>query len=102
MLLDTSSLLGQSLKNMSDLNLFKNHLIHCYPECFETQLDNEDVQDLVEKMLESFGTEGALKITLNFLDIRSKTAFQTKDQRGLQPPSLILLQPPFIEITSNE
>ncbi|KAK6324975.1 hypothetical protein J4Q44_G00043170 [Coregonus suidteri] len=40
-------------------------------ECFETQLDNEDVLDLVEKMLESFGSEGALKITLNFLDIRT-------------------------------
>ncbi|XP_045572613.1 NLR family CARD domain-containing protein 3 [Salmo salar] len=79
MLLDTSSLLGQSLKNMSDLNLFKNHLIHCYPECFETQLDNEDVQDLVEKMLESFGTEGALKITLNFLDIRNKTLWKARE-----------------------
>ncbi|KAM9530708.1 uncharacterized protein ACWYII_042283 isoform 9-T21 [Salvelinus alpinus] len=79
MLLDTSSLLGQSLKNMNDLNLFKNHLIHCYPECFETQLDNEDVQDLVEKMLESFGTEGALKITLNFLDIRNKTLWKARE-----------------------
>ncbi|XP_029605767.1 NACHT, LRR and PYD domains-containing protein 3 isoform X2 [Salmo trutta] len=79
MLLDTSSLLGQSLKNMSDLNLFKNHLIHCYPECFETQLDNEDVQDLVEKMLESFGTEGALKITLNFLDIQNKTLWKARE-----------------------
>ncbi|XP_010889903.3 NACHT, LRR and PYD domains-containing protein 3 [Esox lucius] len=75
--LDTSSLLHQTLLNLIDLNVFQKHLIINYPECFETQLDNN--LDLADKMLECFGSDGALKITLNFLHMKNPILQKAKE-----------------------
>ncbi|XP_036406825.1 NACHT, LRR and PYD domains-containing protein 3-like [Megalops cyprinoides] len=49
------------------LEQFKNHLSQDYPECLESQLEDHEVLDVVEKMLESCGTERSVKITLHIL-----------------------------------
>ncbi|KAJ8000882.1 hypothetical protein DPEC_G00185010 [Dallia pectoralis] len=75
--LDTSFLLRRTLGNMTNLNAFHNYLICTFPECIETQMD--ETLDLVDKMLESFGSEGALKITLNFLHTGNKCLQKAKE-----------------------
>ncbi|XP_035276246.1 NACHT, LRR and PYD domains-containing protein 3-like, partial [Anguilla anguilla] len=47
--------------------LFKSHQIADYPECTETEQDDPEALYIAEKMLETCGSEGSLKITLHIL-----------------------------------
>ncbi|KAG7461598.1 hypothetical protein MATL_G00192810 [Megalops atlanticus] len=57
----------------NELKQFQSHLSRDYSECFEGQLDDCEVQDVVEKMLKSCGRQKSLKITLDTLrDIKQR------------------------------
>ncbi|XP_064176295.1 protein NLRC3-like isoform X3 [Anguilla rostrata] len=47
--------------------LFKSHQIADYPECTEREQEDPEALYIVEKMLETCGIEGSLKITLHIL-----------------------------------
>uniref|UniRef100_A0A8B9HV09 NACHT, LRR and PYD domains-containing protein 12-like n=1 Tax=Astyanax mexicanus TaxID=7994 RepID=A0A8B9HV09_ASTMX len=64
--LDTLCLLEQTLNNI-DKDEFNRYLYQNYPECFEAPQENCDVHDISKHVLEKFGSEGALKITLKFI-----------------------------------
>ncbi|XP_036406711.1 NACHT, LRR and PYD domains-containing protein 12-like [Megalops cyprinoides] len=61
--------LHHTLKKLDkdSLEQFKKCLSQDYPECLESQLEDHEVLDVVEKMLESCGTERSVKITLHIL-----------------------------------
>ncbi|KAI4889047.1 hypothetical protein NFI96_025809 [Prochilodus magdalenae] len=61
--LSTASLLKQTL-NSIDKNEFMNYLCQNYPEYFESPQEAYDVYEASEILLESFGSESALKIAL--------------------------------------
>ncbi|KAG5848008.1 hypothetical protein ANANG_G00132300, partial [Anguilla anguilla] len=48
-------------------DLFKSHQIADYPECTEREPEDPEALYIVEKMLETCGSEGSLKITLHIL-----------------------------------
>ncbi|KAI1899089.1 hypothetical protein AGOR_G00057900 [Albula goreensis] len=50
-----------------ELKQFKNDLCQYYPECTERQQGDVDALHIVEKMLETCGSERSLKITLHIL-----------------------------------
>uniref|UniRef100_A0A3B1IK45 FISNA domain-containing protein n=1 Tax=Astyanax mexicanus TaxID=7994 RepID=A0A3B1IK45_ASTMX len=64
--LDTLCLLEQTLNNI-DKEQFIRYLCKNYPECIEPPLENYDVHDISKYVLEKFGSEGALKITLKII-----------------------------------
>ncbi|XP_036418605.1 NACHT, LRR and PYD domains-containing protein 12-like [Colossoma macropomum] len=64
--LNTVSLLEQTLNNI-DKNEFLNYLCQDYPECFESPQEAQEVHKVSELVLESFGSEAALKIALKFM-----------------------------------
>ncbi|XP_061079340.1 NACHT, LRR and PYD domains-containing protein 3-like [Conger conger] len=49
------------------IELFKSHEIHDYPECIKRGQQDPEVLYIVEKMLETCGSERSLKITLHIL-----------------------------------
>ncbi|KAG5829978.1 hypothetical protein ANANG_G00319800, partial [Anguilla anguilla] len=54
-------------KFMKMKELFKSHQIADYPECTEREQEDPEALYIVEKMLETCGSEGSLKITLHIL-----------------------------------
>ncbi|XP_030623000.1 NLR family CARD domain-containing protein 3-like [Chanos chanos] len=68
---DTPSLLKLILGSMKTdiFNRYKEELRENYPECLGSQQEDLDITGVVKKMLESFGEQGALRLTLNYLDI---------------------------------
>ncbi|KAG5830307.1 hypothetical protein ANANG_G00308960, partial [Anguilla anguilla] len=54
-------------KLMKIKELFKSHQIADYPECTEREQEDPEALYIVEKMLETCGIEGSLKITLHIL-----------------------------------
>ncbi|XP_030622871.1 NACHT, LRR and PYD domains-containing protein 3 [Chanos chanos] len=66
--LDTASFLKLTVENnKEDFGIFQRKLREDYSECFGSELEDLDV--FVEKMLESFGGEGALRIMFHLLGI---------------------------------
>ncbi|XP_035253782.1 NACHT, LRR and PYD domains-containing protein 3-like [Anguilla anguilla] len=60
-------------KCMKMKKLFKSHQIHDYPECIEGEQEDPEALYIVEKMLETCGSEKSLKITLHILrDMKEK------------------------------
>lgn len=57
------SLLHQTL-NKVDKNKFMSYLCQNYPECFETPQVICDIREVSKIMLETFGSELALKIAI--------------------------------------
>ncbi|KAJ8345421.1 hypothetical protein SKAU_G00296140, partial [Synaphobranchus kaupii] len=55
------------LKKDEKLKLFQSHLSQYYPECRETEQEDPEALYIVEKMLETCGSERSLKITLHIL-----------------------------------
>ncbi|KAJ8332741.1 hypothetical protein SKAU_G00425300, partial [Synaphobranchus kaupii] len=55
------------LKKDEKLKLFQSHLSQYYPECRETDQGDPEALYIVEKMLETCGSERSLKITLHIL-----------------------------------
>ncbi|KAJ8332553.1 hypothetical protein SKAU_G00423420 [Synaphobranchus kaupii] len=55
------------LKKHEKLKLFQSHLSQYYPECRETEQGDPEALYIVEKMLETCGSERSLKITLHIL-----------------------------------
>ncbi|KAJ8332746.1 hypothetical protein SKAU_G00425350 [Synaphobranchus kaupii] len=55
------------LKKDEKLKLFQSHLSQYYPECRETEQGDPEALYIVEKMLETCGSERSLKITLHIL-----------------------------------
>ncbi|XP_030622908.1 NACHT, LRR and PYD domains-containing protein 12-like [Chanos chanos] len=68
---DTSSFLKLTAENMKkEFKIFKCRLDEDFPDCLGSErLEDLNISKVVEKMLESFGEEGALRITFNFLDM---------------------------------
>ncbi|XP_035276257.1 NACHT, LRR and PYD domains-containing protein 3-like, partial [Anguilla anguilla] len=54
-------------KFMKMKELFKSHQIADYPECTEREPEDPEALYIAEKMLETCGSEGSLKITLHIL-----------------------------------
>ncbi|XP_035258085.1 NACHT, LRR and PYD domains-containing protein 3-like, partial [Anguilla anguilla] len=54
-------------KLMNIKEVFKSHQIDDYPECTERGQEDPEALNIVEKMLETCGIEGSLKITLHIL-----------------------------------
>ncbi|XP_035257506.1 NACHT, LRR and PYD domains-containing protein 3-like [Anguilla anguilla] len=54
-------------KLMKIKEVFKSHQIADYPECTEREQEDPEALYIVEKMLETCGIEGSLKITLHIL-----------------------------------
>ncbi|KAG5830204.1 hypothetical protein ANANG_G00307640, partial [Anguilla anguilla] len=54
-------------KLMKIKEVFKSHQIADYPECTERGQEDPEALYIVEKMLETCGIEGSLKITLHIL-----------------------------------
>ncbi|XP_030622906.1 NLR family CARD domain-containing protein 3-like [Chanos chanos] len=67
---DTGIQLKMKLKKIEtkELKCFKRELNEDYPGCLGSQWQDLDVSGVVEKMIESFGEEGAWRITSYFLD----------------------------------
>ncbi|XP_036406712.1 NACHT, LRR and PYD domains-containing protein 12-like isoform X1 [Megalops cyprinoides] len=65
----TTKSLRRTLKKLDkdSLEQFKKCLSQDCPECLESRLEDHEVLDVVEKMLESCGTERGVKITLHIL-----------------------------------
>ncbi|XP_037389787.1 NACHT, LRR and PYD domains-containing protein 12-like [Pygocentrus nattereri] len=76
--LDTVCLLEQILHSI-DKNEFMNYLCESYPECFESPQEAHDVHEASELVLESFGSEGALKIALKFMLEKGKNLKNEQD-----------------------
>ncbi|KAL6462262.1 hypothetical protein MHYP_G00286840 [Metynnis hypsauchen] len=76
--LDTVCLLEQILHSI-DKNEFMNYLCESYPECFESPQEAHDVHEASERVLESFGSEGALKIALKFMLEKGKNLKNKQD-----------------------
>ncbi|KAJ8332558.1 hypothetical protein SKAU_G00423470 [Synaphobranchus kaupii] len=55
------------LKKDEKLKLFQSHLREYYPECSEREQEDPEALYIVEKMLETCGSERSLKITLHIL-----------------------------------
>ncbi|KAJ8358824.1 hypothetical protein SKAU_G00153490 [Synaphobranchus kaupii] len=55
------------LKKDEKLKLFQSHLSQYYPECSEREQGDPEALYIVEKMLETCGSERSLKITLHIL-----------------------------------
>ncbi|KAJ8362732.1 hypothetical protein SKAU_G00115630 [Synaphobranchus kaupii] len=55
------------LKKDEKLKLFQSHLSQYYPECRETEQEDPEALFIVEKMLETCGSERSLKITHHIL-----------------------------------
>ncbi|KAG5840057.1 hypothetical protein ANANG_G00212660, partial [Anguilla anguilla] len=55
------------VKFMKMKELFKSHQIADYPECTEREKEDPEPLYIVEKMLETCGSERSLKITLHIL-----------------------------------
>ncbi|KAJ8358792.1 hypothetical protein SKAU_G00153170 [Synaphobranchus kaupii] len=55
------------LKKDKKLKLFQSHLSQDYPECIEREQRDPEALYIVEKMLETCGSERSLKITLHIL-----------------------------------
>ncbi|XP_030644455.1 NACHT, LRR and PYD domains-containing protein 12-like [Chanos chanos] len=93
---DTSSLLQDILKaaKIKEFLSLKRHLSEEYRECFEDLLDEHDVPYVTEKMMESFGGEGALRITLHFLN-------STKPLLICQEKMKVLLKERFEHVTEG-
>ncbi|XP_030638821.1 NACHT, LRR and PYD domains-containing protein 3-like [Chanos chanos] len=70
-ILDATSLMNVTLETMKKKHFskFKRQLNEDYPECLGSQLEGLNVPGVVEKMVESFGEQGALRITLHFQDV---------------------------------
>ncbi|XP_030623001.1 NACHT, LRR and PYD domains-containing protein 3-like [Chanos chanos] len=84
---DTPSLLQLILGNMKTdiFNSYKRELSENYPECLGTQQEDLSISGVVEKMLESFGEQGALRITLYLLDVAlSLRKVQTDNKTNLK------------------
>ncbi|KAG5836552.1 hypothetical protein ANANG_G00256520, partial [Anguilla anguilla] len=59
-------------KLMKIKEVFKSHQIADYPECTEREQQDPEALYIVEKMLETCGIEGSLKITLHILRTMKK------------------------------
>ncbi|XP_030622909.1 NACHT, LRR and PYD domains-containing protein 12-like [Chanos chanos] len=68
---DAQDLLQRTVENMKrkDLRSFRKQLSEDCPEYLGSQMEDFDVSGIVEKLLECFGGEGALRIVLHFLDV---------------------------------
>ncbi|XP_035241753.1 NACHT, LRR and PYD domains-containing protein 12-like isoform X1 [Anguilla anguilla] len=55
------------VKFMKMKELFKSHRIEGYPECIESKQKDPEARYIVEKLLETCGSERSLKITLHIL-----------------------------------
>ncbi|KAF4103700.1 NLR family CARD domain-containing protein 3 [Onychostoma macrolepis] len=66
---DSQSLLLHIMKKMKTENFqaFKRELSEDYPECLGSEPDELSVSDAAKKIVESFGEEGAWRITFHFL-----------------------------------
>ncbi|KAG5840062.1 hypothetical protein ANANG_G00212800, partial [Anguilla anguilla] len=64
--------------------LFKSHRIYDYPECTEREQEDSEAVYIVEKMLETCGSERSLKITLHILRNMKQKDLTDSLERGEQ------------------
>ncbi|XP_064175628.1 protein NLRC3-like isoform X2 [Anguilla rostrata] len=71
-------------KFMKIKELFKSHQIADYPECTEREQEDPEPLYIVEKMLETCGSERSLKITLHILRNMKQNNFSDSLERNKQ------------------
>ncbi|KAJ8358838.1 hypothetical protein SKAU_G00153630 [Synaphobranchus kaupii] len=72
------------LKKDEKLKLFQSHLSQFYPECSEKEQGDPEALYIVEKMLETCGSERSLKITLHILRNMKQKDLTTSPERDEQ------------------
>ncbi|KAJ8342106.1 hypothetical protein SKAU_G00320340 [Synaphobranchus kaupii] len=75
------------LKKDEKLKLFQSHLSQYYPECRETEQGDPEALYIVEKMLETCGSEVSLKITLHILRNMKQNDLADSLERDVQHTS---------------